>query len=262
MKRIAAITIVLLAACLPAWAGLPAVALRDVGVTLPGNASLPLSLRFRDEAGRTRTLGEAVGDHPALVVFADYTCTNLCGPILAFAADGLKKTKLVPGSDYRLIVIGLDPKDSLAAAETMKKSRIGSDGPLVAATVILRGDEATIHAATTAVGYRYTYDAEHDQFAHPAAAFVVTAKGRVTRVLSGLGLDGATLRLALVEAGQGKIGTFADHVRLLCYGFDPSTGVYTERITTWLAAGGALTVAVLFGSIGLMTLFSRRRARS
>jgi protein SCO1/2 len=252
---------ILLAASARAWAGLPATALEAVGVVLPPHAALPLSLTLRDADGRTRTLADAIGGVPALVVFTDYTCTNLCGPILAFAAEGLRQTGLTAGRDYRLVVVGLDPKDDAAAAKAMAAARIG-DGALSRATVVLRGDVAAIRTLTTALGYRFAYDAEHDQFAHPAAAFVVTAQGRVTRVLAALGLDGASLRLALVEAGQGTVGTFADHLRLLCYGFDPATGLYTARITAWLAAGGAATVAALFGGIALLTLRMRRRARA
>ena len=88
-------------------------------------AALPPALRFTDDTGAERTLGEAMDGKPAVLVFADYTCGNLCGPILAFAAAGLEKTGLSPGKDFRLIAIGLDPKDSLADAREMKRSRIG-----------------------------------------------------------------------------------------------------------------------------------------
>ncbi len=178
---------------------------------------------------------------------------------MAFAAGGLEKASLTPGRDYHLIVIGIDPKDSLAAAEEMKRSRVGVGTPLAKASIFLRGDQAAVDTMTAAAGYHYTYDKEHDQFAHPAAAYVLTADGHVARVLAGIGLDGVDFRLALVDAGKGKVGTFVDQVRLRCYGFDPALGIYTENISRILAAGCLGTVAALGGGILLMVLKMRRR---
>jgi protein SCO1/2 len=196
-----------------------------------------------------------------VVVFADYTCTNLCGPILAFAAAGLADTGLVPGRDFHLVVIGLNPKDGPDQARAMKASRLGDDqAPLAAAAVMLIGQPDAIAAATQAAGYHYAYDAEHDQFAHPAAAYVVTREGRIARVLSGLGLDGRDLRLALIDAGQGRVGSFIDRITLRCFGFDAVRGIYTASISRLLAIGGAATILAFIAGISLME-FGLRRGR-
>ena len=81
---------------------------------------------------------------------------------------------------------------------------------------------------TAAVGYHYAYDAERGRYAHPVALLVVTANGRLSRVLSGLSISGGDVRLALVEASKGTIGAIVDQVRLLCYGFSASFGFYTN----------------------------------
>lgn len=236
-------------------------ALDQIAAAPQANALLPLDARFVDDKGAPRTLAAALGGTPAVLVFADYTCRTLCGPILAFAAGGLEKTGLAPGRDYHLVVVGIDPKDSLAAAAAFKKSRVGTNTPLAAATVMLSGKADAVRAATKAAGYHFAYDPAHDQFAHPAAAYIVTADGRIARVLSGLGLDGADLRLALVDAGKGQIGTFVDRIHLLCYGFDPARGIYTASITTFLDIGGALTVLAIAAGIAAMVL-ARRRSRA
>ena len=108
-------------------------------------------------------------------------------------------------------------------------------------------------------GISYAYDAEHDQFAHPAAAYVISPEGRIARVLSGIGLNGSDLRLALIDAGEGQIGTFIDHVRLLCYGFDPAQGIYTSAIERWLMAAAAGTVIVLAGWLAVLIRQARRK---
>ncbi len=242
-----------------AFAALRPSALEGVAAEAEPNAALPLSLRFTDDAGHQLTLGDALGGRPAVLIFADYTCRTLCGPILDFAVAGLEKSGLTPARDYRLLVIGLDPKDGPAQARAMRAQHIG-DSPTAPAAVMLIGDKAAVDALTSAAGYRYAYDAEHDQFAHPAAAYVITPQGRIARVLSGLGLDGNDLRLALVDAGEGRIGTFVDHLRLLCYGFDPAHGIYTASIERWLMASAAATMALIAGWVALMLNAARRRS--
>ena len=145
----------------------------------PG-AALPLALTFRDDNGRPLTLGGRLRQRPAVLVFADYTCRTLCGPILDFTTPALQKSGLRPGVDYRLIVIGLDPKDGLdQARERCAATHIDADGPLGRAAVFLSGTTPSIRAAASRCRLHYAYDAEHDQFAHPAAASSSMRAGRV-----------------------------------------------------------------------------------
>jgi protein SCO1 len=259
---VAALLLLLVAGGSGAEAGVSQAVLDDTAVEPRPDAALPLGLRFLDESAQSRKLGDVLAGKPAILVFADYTCRTLCGPVLTFVAAGLERSGLAAGADYGLIVIGLDPKDDPQSARATKAARIGSGTPLAAATVMLTGEEAAIRAATAALGYRYAYDAEHDQFAHPAAAFAVNSAGRVTRVLSGLTLDGPDLRLALVEAGEGHVGSLGDRLRLLCYGFDPVRGVYTEKITLWLELAAIFTLFGMAVAIAVMTAISRRGAPS
>jgi protein SCO1/2 len=253
---LAALLTLLIAGGAGAQAGLAQAVLDDVTAEPRSDAALPLGLRFSDESGQVQTLGDVLAGKPAILVFADYTCRTLCGPVLTFVAAGLERSGLAAGADYRLVVIGLDPKDDVESARVAKVARIGSGTPLAAATIMLTGEEAAIRAATAALGYRYAYDAEHDQFAHPPAAF------RVTRVLSGLTLDGAGLRMALVEAGEGRVGSLGDRLRLLCYGFDPVRGIYTEKITLWLELAAIFTLLAMAVAIVTMNAISRRGAPS
>lgn len=258
MRRALLVLLFLAAGLAVARADFSRAALDSIAADPKPNAQLPLDARFVDAHGAPRTLGEAIGGKPTLLIFADYTCRTLCGPILAFAAGGLEKTGLRPGRDYRLVVVGLDPKDPPASAAAFGESRLGVDTPLASATVMLSGEADAVRAATDAAGYRFAYDVQHDQFAHPAAAYVVTGDGHVARVLSGLGLDGGDLRLALVDAGKGAIGGLADRIHLLCYGFDPAKGIYTASIGRIVSIACALTVLALAAGIGGMILARRR----
>jgi protein SCO1/2 len=261
-KTASALLLALATAGAGAHASMTQAALDNLAIEPRSGAALPLGLRFLDEDAQPRTLGDTLDGKPAVVVFTDYTCRTLCGPILTFVSSGLEHSGLAAGADYRLIVIGLDSRDDLQAARDLKASRIGSGTPLAAATVMLNGEAPAIATAASALGYRYTYDAEHDQFAHPAAAFIVNPAGRVSRVLSALGLDGPDLRLALVEAGEGRVGSLGDRLRLLCYGFDAVHGIYTETITLWLELAAIATVSSMAVAVAAMNARLQRGARS
>ncbi len=243
----------------PAQAGLTAAQLATVEVRPPPGAQVPLATLLRDEDGRKRALKDVVGARPALLIFADYTCRTLCGPVIAMTAAASMQTGLRPGGDFRLVIIGLDPKDGPAAARKMKSEQLSGQPAIAQAATFLSGDAAAIAALTKAVGYRYVYDAANDQFAHPNAVLAIAADGHVARALSGLGLTGADLRLALVDASAGRIGGLVDRLRLLCYGFDPVQGVYTERILGWLQWASGLTAAALAATVLLMLKRTGRR---
>lgn len=256
--------LVLIAALLlfdgPALANVSRAVLDSVYVDPPPGATLPLGLAFHDDRGRALSLANALDHHPTILVFADYTCRTLCGPILDFATTALQKSGLDPASDYRLVVIGLDPKDGLAGARAMRAAHLDDGGPIAQSAVFLTGTKQSIATAASALGYHFVYDPQADQFAHPAAVFVLTGDGQVARVLSGLGLTGKDIRLALVEAGDGRVGTLADRFRLLCYCYDPVLGIYTARINLLLDASCALTVLLIGGGILVMHRMTRAAA--
>ena len=229
---------------------------RDVGVSVPENASVPLTAVVTGDDGRRHSLHELV-TRSTVLVFADYTCRTLCGPILDFVDTALETSGL-RADQYRLLVVGLDPKDGAKEANKMRRAHIESGSALDHETQFVIADQPAIQAMTAALGYRYHYSADDDVYIHPAAAYVLSADGHVTRVLTGLGLTGADMRLALVEASEGKIGTFRDEVRLLCSGFDPVHGAYTLKIWRVLQLASLATIFTVGGGIGLLLLTGRR----
>jgi protein SCO1 len=226
--------------------------LNEIGAAPPRNATLPLNLSLQGEDGSTKPLEFWLRTKPSVWVLADYTCKTLCGPVISIVSDALIRSGLRPGVDFRLVVVGLDPKDTAADAANMKQAHIGPGDAIFIASYFLRGDAGAIDALTQALGFSSVYDRDHDQFAHPAAAFVVAPDGRVVRALPGLATDPFTLRLAIIDAGNGVIGTWTDHIRLLCYGYDPASGTYSVAIGRLLATSGGMTIVVLALLIGLL----------
>lgn len=221
----------------------------------PG-ARAPLDLPVTDaRTGRATTLGAVLDGHPALLLPVDYTCGNVCDPMIGLAGEALAGTGLDP-RDRRLVLVGIDPKDDPATARDRVAAIWGNrpDRP-----VPLVAEGGGIARLTGALGYRYAYDATSDSFAHPAAALLLTRDGRLARVLSPLALDGKDLRLALTEAGEGQIGNLSDRLALLCYGYDAARGVYTPLIGRILTAAGATTVLAIAGLILALIRVRRRQ---
>jgi protein SCO1/2 len=243
----------------PARAALSQSEIVQVEAAPAADAHLPGQVSLTDEHGKIKSLRQWLDGKPTVWVLADYTCKTLCGPVIGIVADALDQSGLRPGQDYRYMVVGLDPKDTIADASAMKQARIG--GAIADDTHFFRASPQDTATLLHAFGFQAIYDRANDQFAHPAAAFVVTPQGRIAFMLAGLALLPSDLRLALVSASQGRVGSLTDHIRLLCYGFDPARGVYAVMIGRVLAAAGAVTATSLALFIAIL-LFGDRRSRS
>jgi protein SCO1/2 len=243
----------------------PATALADLTEAQLGQIALepaqgarvPTSLIFKNLDGNDQTFGNAMAGLPTLLLPADFTCTQICGPALSIAANALSQTKLRAGIDYSLIVVGIDSHDGIDDARRFTTGQVGGPG-----VSILSGDEPAIQSLMASIGYHFQRDATHDAVAHPAALVTLTSDGHVSRVLSSLALRPTDLQLALVEAGGGKIGGLAGRLALLCYGFDAAHGIYTRQIATVLRIGGAITVVAMAMSVGVMLWLARKRGAS
>jgi len=240
-----------------AMAGLTETQLSQVTLSPPPRAQVPVALAFKDLNGRDVTLGEAIAGRPTLLVPADFTCKQICGPALSIAASALGQTGLQAGHDYSLVVVGIDSKDSIEDASRFTAGQVGGSG-----VSVLSGSDAAIRSLLASIGYSFQRDVSNGAIAHPAAYVTLAADGRVSRVLSSLALQPTDLKLALIEAGDGRIGGLAGRIALLCYGFDAIHGIYSRQIAAMLEIGGALTILLLASALGVMVWRSAKREAS
>ena len=236
----------------PASASLTPDQLASVGVRPPPDATLPLDAPLTDIDGHSTTLAAAIAGRPAVVIFADYDCQQLCSPIVALAGSALKDSGLTPGADYRLAIIGFNPDATAADARRMVDGQIGLNTPVGRVTSALIASPPVAKLLTAAVGYHFMHDADNHRYAHPAALLVVTPDGRLSRVLSGLSINGDDVSAALKGAARGGVVAIVDQIRSLCYGLGASVGRYTNPVRLMLAAAGALTLLVVAGGVGLL----------
>ena len=234
--------------------------LKEVGIDQKLDAQVPLNLEFSDENGAPVTLGRLIGPRPVVLALVYYECPMLCTQVLSGLAGSLQGVTFNVGTEYDVVVVSFDPGETPAMARTRKNDflRRFIKKADAASVHFLTGRESSIKALTSAVGFRYAYDATIDQYAHPAAITILTPQGHVSRYLYGVEFAPRDLKLAMVEASSGKIGTLTDQMLLFCYHYDPESGKYGLVIMNIVRAAGALTVLVMLGLI-LMSLRRERR---
>ena len=236
-------------------------AFAKAGIDRLPNAAVPLDTAFRDEAGRTLTLRAAGEGRPILLVPVMHRCPNICGLTLAGIGEAVQLQKFVSGRDFTLIAFGIDWREGPAEA-VLSIAGLRRNFPALQAGVHgLTGDAASIAAVLKPLGYRYDWDANLNQYAHIAAVAVLTPDGRLSRWLYGITPDPTGVRLALTEAGEGKVGSWADQLLLLCYHYDPQTGRYGSLIWTLLRVAGGVTLLFGLAWIGFALWRERRMMR-
>ncbi|MFZ0584667.1 MAG: SCO family protein [Candidatus Acidiferrales bacterium] len=221
--------------------------LKQVGIDQKLNQSVPLNLTFRDEHGQTVRLGQYFGQRPVILTLVYYNCPMLCTQVLNGVESGLKELPLDIGKQFNVVTVSIDPSEGHVLAEVKQEMYTGMYGRPGATEGwhFLTGDEPQIKQLADAVGFRYAYDPETKQFAHASAIMILTPDGKISRYLYGIQFPSRDLRLGLVEASEGKIGSPVDAILLFCYHYDPHTGKYGLLISHVIQAGGAITLLVL-----------------
>jgi len=228
------------------------------GIDPKPGAQLPIDLSFTDEAGAPTTLRQLGAGKPIVLAPVLHNCPNICGVTLGGLMSAIAAQSYRPGRDFAVVAFGIDPaegpQDAQKTVRNLDQRNGGTEG-----IHALTGAANTIHAVTDALGYRTAFDPGIGQYAHIAAVAVLTPDGKLARWLYGVAPDPTDLRLALIEAGHGTIGSFDDQLLLLCYHYDPTTGRYSSVIWLLLRIGGGATMLALSGFVGLTVLRERRR---
>jgi protein SCO1/2 len=238
---------------------------------LPGNgkvaivqhlgAQLPMNEMFRDDTGRVVRLGDYFkSGRPVLLDFMYYRCPMLCSMVLEGTTSALTELKLDVGKDFDVITVSIDPRDMPDDARVKKEKyvkRYGRPSAYEGWHFLTSHESAIKHLADT-VGFQYAYDPQSNQFAHGTVLIAVTPQGKVSKYFYGFEYKPRDLRLGLVEASEGRVGTPVDQLLLLCFHYSPSTGKYSAVAMDVMRAGGAATILGLGGFIFLMVRKDRR----
>ena len=230
----------------------PAHELEGVDIIDRLDAQVPLDAAFRDERGNAVTIGQVLPkDRPAILQIGYLRCPMLCSLVMNALVRGIQGVDWTVGDQYDVISLSVNPNEGPDLADAKKAGYVAEYGRPSSAKGwhFLTGTEAEIRKVTDAVGFQYRQQ-ENGEYSHAAAVFVLTPQGRLSRVLYGVKYEPANVRMALLEASEGKFGTTLDRIILWCHIYDAQAGGYVVLAMRVMQLGGALTLAVLAGGLG------------
>lgn len=233
-------------------------------VTLEQNIGdrLPMDLRFRGAEGETVSLGDLLGERPAILALVYFRCPSLCTLVLEGLVDVLKDLDMEPGSDFEVVVVSIAPGEGPQLAASNRRACLeayGRPGTAGGWHFLTAGSKEQVDNLARVVGYRYSRDPETGLYDHPAGIMLVTPEGVLSRYFYGTSYRSRDVRLGLVEASGEKLGSPVDQLVLLCLQYDPETGKYGMPVFIAMRVLGLLTTVGLAGFIGFALLKERRR---
>ncbi|MGA2046976.1 MAG: SCO family protein [Terracidiphilus sp.] len=243
----------------------PPAILKGVGIAQNLNAQLPLSLTFTDDAGKQVQLGDYFGRRPAILALVYYQCPMLCSEELNGLTGALQMINFVPGKDFDVIVVSIDPSEGTDLATAKKRSYVKRYGhpETAAGWHFLTGTQANIDTLTKVVGFGYVKipapNGTLTQFAHASSIQIVTPEGKLAQYYMGVEYSPKDLRLGLVEASANRIGSPVDNILTYCYHYDPQTNKHSLIVARVVQLGGLVT---LFTLGGFMLVMFRRDSRA
>lgn len=220
---------------------------RDLKFEQRLNAQLPLDASFVDNKGNDIVLGDYVGDKPIVLALVYYKCPSLCNQVLNGVLSSLKVINFTAGEEFDVVMVGIDEREKPVTADAKLQSYLKQydrDGA-AAGWHFLTGDAQQIRRVATAVGFSYKFDIRRDQYAHPAGIVVITPQGKVSKYLLGVEYSPRDLKLAIMDAGDERVGSIVEQAVAFCFLWDPNSGKYSFAIVRVLQVGGVLTVMAI-----------------
>ena len=269
-KRTAVALLVLAAALLPVARAERAEPLPEelegVGVSERLGQRVPLDLAFTDDEGRPVKLGNYFqSGRPVLLDLGYYRCPMLCNLVLNGFIEGLREVpSWVPGDNFEVVVVSVDPLETAKLAKLKKQNYVREYGRPESASGwhFLTGSPESIAALTEAVGFRYKWVEDRNEYAHAAVLVTLTPKGEVARYLYGVMFDPRTIRLSLAEASEGRSLSALDQLLLYCYHYDPTSRSYSFAAINIMRAGGVLALIVIGTTLASFWMRESRRRRA
>jgi len=237
--------------------GMPAI-LQGVSFRPELNGQMPVDTPFKDETGKDVRLSDYLhSQKPVALAFVYYGCPMMCTQLEQGVVGALRMLSFNPGRDYEVVFISFDDRDTPQTAAEKKATAMSRFRRPETATGwhFLSGSKESIAAVTKAANFHFNFDAKHNLFAHASGLILLTPDGHISRYFYGVEFPGRDIRLGLVDASAGKIGSPLDHALLYCFQYDPSTAHYSATILNIVRLGGIMTIAAM---IVAFLVFRRR----
>jgi protein SCO1 len=224
--------------------------------------SVAVDVVLTAENGEKVRVGDLLdGKHPVILTLGYFRCEQLCSVVLRGQMEAMKASALTLGEDYVSLTVSIAPEEDSALAAERQTHWLRAFGrpDATASWRFLTGDAASLRALADSVGFGYERDPDSGVYLHPAGLVVLSPDGRVSRYLYGVRFPTRDVRLAVVEAAEGRAGTSFDRVLLTCFKWDPATRRYQLFVSRFLKTGGALVLAFVGCLLGVLWRRELRR---
>ena len=226
-------------------------ALVNIGVDDSNNGNvIDFNTPFRDHKNNLVRTGDLFdGTRPVIMSFNYSDCPKLCSVQLENMIDALSQIDLKIGADFQMTSISIDPKETPERSQQQLDiyTRRYNLASAREGLHFLVGEQASIAKITDECGFKYKYVESQKRYSHPPLFLILSPKGKIVRYIHGLDYDPNTMKLALVEAAEGKIGSPLNLASygLGCFVFDETTGKYTFQAMALMRGAAFLTVFIL-----------------
>lgn len=211
---------------------------------------------FTDQTGAAVSFGKTlIPGKPAILLPVYYRCPRLCKLNRSGAVELIKDLKLQLGKDITVISASFNPVETFKDAQNemqMTATQIDADLSAPRTWSFLTGSPENSKALMDEIGFRFQKDG--DEFSHPATLIIVTPEGHISRYFYDLKHNPQDVRLSLVEASHGGIGSTIDHILLFCFRFDPTRGKYSLLVMNVVRIVSLGIAAILFGLLAYMRI--------
>ena len=225
---------------------------------------LPVERAIRTESGERVSIGDLFASkRPVIFNPVYFSCPMLCNLVVEGLIDSVATCGLKIGEDFDVITLSIDPRDSAADARNRENLLVEAleDAAVLAESDVsgaregwrfITGQEADLKAIADAVGFEYRWNDFNKEYAHGAGIFILSPDAVLTRTIKGISYEPQTLRLALVEASAGKVGSWFDDIVLTCFVYDPTKAQYGPAALKLMRLGGIVGMVVLGGFLFLL----------
>jgi len=218
--------------------------------------TVPDAVFIDSQGNRTHLRDVAARGKPVVLTLIYFDCPMLCSLVQKGAIKALNETDLVLSRDYYGLTVSFSPKDTVPEARLRQGGYLqtlkGGERARPIDWPYLVGGPDAIRVLAEAVGFHYRWDAEAQVFEHPAVSMVLGPDGKISRYLYGVEFNPRDLKLAILEASQGRVGTSLDRIILRCFKYDPATRKYHFYVMGALRLGAGGFGAAVLALLGVL----------
>jgi len=228
-----------------------------VGLKEKLGQQVPFDLVFNDEKGNPVRLKQLI-HHPAVLVLVYYHCPDVCSTLLLSVTRVLNQLPGDPGKEYQVVSISFDETEKPDLALQRKKIYLNMmDKPFPEeAWRFLTGDKENILQLTDAVGFQFRREGK--DFLHPVSLVILSSNGKIIRYLYGTEILPLDLKMALLEASEGRVGPTISKVLRFCFSYDPKGRKY---VFNTLKVTGIVTLLFALSFVAFLAFKGKKRGR-